>query len=364
MAEDAAWTARTTLQSVQARSNVPDRHQPTPLVLLTAKGRYSNEPQSFFSKSKVSLAGIVRVAKYFRISEWTAISRSGPVLEAALKWINQADLHGDDYWHHYYKILCRKRDPCAKEFLLGMPATVFFFFPSTYQLEFLMQEWQDNAVLLRRLTEELDHAVSTRVATPPPTEHTKHSWQGPPTESRAATFEHSPPCVQELLPPSPPQLSDPAAQLTCPGYLSRATAISGPLARLQCRDSRMDIGRGTLLGSALACHGTKQMAAYILQPPQLISASLTNQRLWGKDEMYEPNTPTVDPEFHWPSEQVFYRIPAVIPYDSPIFEYVQNGDISGVRELWRQGQASVDVVDPYGLGLLYVRSCFPSVSRR
>lgn len=75
--------------------------------------------------SKVSLAGIVRVAKYFRISEWTAISRSGPVLEAALKWINQADLHSDDYWHHYYKILCRKRNPCAKEFLLGMPATVF-----------------------------------------------------------------------------------------------------------------------------------------------------------------------------------------------------------------------------------------------
>lgn len=38
--------------------------------------------------------------------------------------------------------------------------------------------------------------------------------------------------------------------------------------------------------------------------------------------------------------------------------------ISGVRELWRQGQASVDVVDPYGLGLLYVGSCFPSLSRR
>lgn len=64
-------------------------------------------------------------AKYFRISEWTAISRSGLVLEAALKWINQADLHSDDYWHHYYKILCWKRNPCAKEFLLGMPATVF-----------------------------------------------------------------------------------------------------------------------------------------------------------------------------------------------------------------------------------------------
>lgn len=58
-----------------------------------------------------------------------------------------------------------------------------------------MQEWQDDAVLLRRLTEELDYAVSTRVATPPLAEYTKHSWQGPPNESRVATFEHSPPCV-------------------------------------------------------------------------------------------------------------------------------------------------------------------------
>lgn len=40
--------------------------------------------------------------------------------------------------------------------------------------------------------------------------------------------------------------------------------------------------------------------------------------------MYGPNTLTVDPHvvFHWPSEQVFYRIPAAIPYDSPIFDYV------------------------------------------
>lgn len=58
-----------------------------------------------------------------------------------------------------------------------------------------MQEWQDDAVLLRRLTEELDYAVSTRVATPPLAEYTKHSWQGSPNEIRVATFEHSPPCV-------------------------------------------------------------------------------------------------------------------------------------------------------------------------
>ncbi len=119
MTEEAAQAAWTTLKFVQARSNVPDRHQPAPLVLLTAKGRYSNEPQSIFSKSKVSLAGIVRIAKCFRISEWTTVSRSGTVLEAALQWINQANLQNDDYWHHYYKVLHRNDDTLAKEFLLG-----------------------------------------------------------------------------------------------------------------------------------------------------------------------------------------------------------------------------------------------------
>jgi hypothetical protein len=134
--KDAAWTAQTTLEFVKSRSTVPDRHQPAPLVLLTAKGRYSDEPQSgVFSRSKVSLAGIVRVAKYFRIFEWTTISRSSVVLETALKWIKQADLHADDYWHHYYKILRRKSDPFAKKFLLGMSATYhslpsWFSFPS------------------------------------------------------------------------------------------------------------------------------------------------------------------------------------------------------------------------------------------
>ncbi len=116
MGEAATWT---TLRSVQARSNVPINHQPAQLVLLTANGRYSNEENSIFHKKKVSLAGIIRIAKSFRISEWNAISRSSTVLEAALQWINQADLHEDDYWHHYYKVLYRKGSPFAKEFLLG-----------------------------------------------------------------------------------------------------------------------------------------------------------------------------------------------------------------------------------------------------
>ncbi|KAG6358169.1 hypothetical protein INS49_014053 [Diaporthe citri] len=53
------------------------------------------------------------------------------------------------------------------------------------------------------------------------------------------------------------------------------------------------------------------------------------------------------------SEQVYYRLPIVTQYDSPVFICVQNGDIEGMRYLWGSGSASIDAVDPYGLGLLY-----------
>ncbi|KAI9655254.1 MAG: hypothetical protein M1829_000667 [Trizodia sp. TS-e1964] len=42
-----------------------------------------------------------------------------------------------------------------------------------------------------------------------------------------------------------------------------------------------------------------------------------------------------------------------IPYDSPILVCVQEGDIEGTRMLLRSGTASLNDVDPYGLGLLY-----------
>lgn len=58
---------------------------------------------------------------------------------------------------------------------------------------------------------------------------------------------------------------------------------------------------------------------------------------------------------HWPSEQVFYRHSIVIPYDSPIFVCVQNRDVARMRERFQSCQVLIDVVDPYGLGLLHVR---------
>ncbi|KAG9242071.1 hypothetical protein BJ878DRAFT_556490 [Calycina marina] len=41
-----------------------------------------------------------------------------------------------------------------------------------------------------------------------------------------------------------------------------------------------------------------------------------------------------------------------VQYDSPIFIYVQSGDIHSVRALFEKGMASVYDVDPYNLGLL------------
>jgi hypothetical protein len=45
----------------------------------------------------------------------------------------------------------------------------------------------------------------------------------------------------------------------------------------------------------------------------------------------------------------------VVPYDSPILVCVREGDVQGVRKLFQSGEASINDVDPYGLGLLYVR---------
>lgn len=69
------------------------------------------------------------------------------------------------------------------------------------------------------------------------------------------------------------------------------------------------------------------------------------------------NAPMIDLSFPY-SQQIFSRIPVLLPYESPIFECVQNGDIDGMRRLLTSGTTSIDAVDPYGLGLLYVGVSF------
>ncbi|KAK5652261.1 hypothetical protein OQA88_10609 [Cercophora sp. LCS_1] len=73
-------------------------------------------------------------------------------------------------------------------------------------------------------------------------------------------------------------------------------------------------------------------------------------------EESEAGSLTTDHAFHRPSEGVYYRLPVVTSYDLPIFIYVQNGDIYGMRMSLTQG--SIDVVDPYVLGLLYYSTIY------
>jgi hypothetical protein len=45
-----------------------------------------------------------------------------------------------------------------------------------------------------------------------------------------------------------------------------------------------------------------------------------------------------------------------VPYDSPILVCVQEGNVDGMRKILQSRTASLNDVDPYGLGLLYVRN--------
>lgn len=58
------------------------------------------------------------------------------------------------------------------------------------------------------------------------------------------------------------------------------------------------------------------------------------------------------PEVHSPSWGL--HLPAILRYDSPIFVYVQEGNVSRIRELFSSASAHINTVDPYGLSLLYV----------
>ncbi|KAI9791850.1 MAG: hypothetical protein M1816_003395 [Peltula sp. TS41687] len=47
-----------------------------------------------------------------------------------------------------------------------------------------------------------------------------------------------------------------------------------------------------------------------------------------------------------------------IPYDSPIFVAIQEGNIADMKDLLLKGEASLNDVDPYGLGLLYYATAY------
>lgn len=103
-------------------------------------------------------------------------------------------------------------------------------------------------------------------------------------------------------------------QSCCAADLPSAAPICGILVHstghTQYCDPRVNTRRGMLPVSASA-H----------QPFRPTSAALM-ERLRGEDKVCQADALAADPVFHWPSERVFFRIPLVIPYDSPIFNYV------------------------------------------
>ena len=56
--------------------------------------------------------------------------------------------------------------------------------------------------------------------------------------------------------------------------------------------------------------------------------------------------------------QIFLSTRNVIPYDSPILVCIQEGDLNTAKNLLFSGRASLNDVDPYGLGLLYYASYY------
>jgi hypothetical protein len=75
-------------------------------------------------------------------------------------------------------------------------------------------------------------------------------------------------------------------------------------------------------------------------------------------DAFDKHSVAATPKMRFPyaSQQLFNRIPVELPYESAIFTLVQCGDIEGTRALLTSGSTSIDAVDPYGLGLLYVSS--------
>ena len=52
--------------------------------------------------------------------------------------------------------------------------------------------------------------------------------------------------------------------------------------------------------------------------------------------------------------QLGIESPRIVPYCSPIFKFIEHGDLGGLQNLMITHKTSVCDVDPYGLGLLYV----------
>lgn len=76
-------------------------------------------------------------------------------------------------------------------------------------------------------------------------------------------------------------------------------------------------------------------------------AKITQMRARRRNEFTNAPSPLISPPRELP-------LPAILPYDSPIFVCVQEGDLGHTRELLISASAHINTVDPFGLPLLYV----------
>ena len=51
-------------------------------------------------------------------------------------------------------------------------------------------------------------------------------------------------------------------------------------------------------------------------------------------------------------------VDCVVGFDAPVFDMCRAGDIRGLRDAIYSGQVSIDVVNPWGMGLLHVCTIF------
>jgi hypothetical protein len=86
--------------------------------------------------------------------------------------------------------------------------------------------------------------------------------------------------------------------------------------------------------------------------PAIASRELQTSANFDSSIQVERLHPT--PGFSFASQQLFTRMPVVLPYESRIFSVVQRGDVDGLRKLLTAGKMPIDAIDPYGLGLFYV----------
>lgn len=166
---------------------------------------------------------------------------------------------------------------------------------------------------------------------------------GPPASSKKRVLADSE--LLPNLPPKRPRLSDPHPPLNQANGSHGAVYLSTLPSSLPDR-----VG-----GSVTVSNPLPTPQASLPFSDRVASVPLpTEDGAEPRDDARETDLVGHETRLNRQSEQIFYRHPITVEYDSPIFVCAQSGNIKGMRYLWSSSLASIDAVDPYGLGLFYV----------